>query len=119
MKDLNYPKKSKDVPVTKAMLDEAVDGLRTVVDGHYSEFKNFRIQMGREFTKFRSEMASEFTAVRTEMSQGFTEVKSEIHRLALLVEEQNARNIFVLDGLTQLSDRQERLEKDYSKRFGS
>lgn len=40
----------------------------------------------------------------------FEKMMSEIHRIGLLVEEQNARNIIVLDGLRSLFDRQERLE---------
>ncbi len=36
------------------------------------------------------------------MDAGFHEVKSELHRVALLVEDQNAKNRYVLDGYTQL-----------------
>lgn len=37
-------------------------------------------------------------------------LKSEIHRIALISEEQNAKNNIVLDGLTSLFARQERIE---------
>ncbi len=39
-------------------------------------------------------------------------LKAEMHRVALLVEEQNAKNNIVLDGLTSLFHRQERVESE-------
>lgn len=38
-------------------------------------------------------------------------MSSDIHRIALLVEAQNAKNNYVLDGYAQLYDRQDRIEK--------
>jgi len=38
------------------------------------------------------------------------DIKSELHRVALLVEEQNAKNNFVLDGYAQLYERMARIE---------
>jgi chromosome segregation ATPase len=45
------------------------------------------------------------------MESKFSELQSEVHRVALLVEEQNARNAIVMDGLTILFERQERVEQ--------
>ena len=47
-----------------------------------------------------SEMKSDFNGMKSEMSG----IKSELHRVALLIEEQNARNRYVMDGYTQLYD---------------
>jgi hypothetical protein len=44
------------------------------------------------------------------MDSKFDKVISEVHRIGLLVEEQNARNKFVLDGYTSLSDRLDKAE---------
>lgn len=45
----------------------------------------------------------------------FHGLKSEVHKLAVLIEEQNARNIIVLDGLTGLFGRQERIETRFDE----
>lgn len=45
-----------------------------------------------------------------QMDSKFELVLSEIHRMAVLMEEQNSRNKFVLDGYASLYERQERLE---------
>ena len=47
---------------------------------------------------------SEISGIKSEVFG----VKSELHRVALLVEEQNARNKFVLDGYAQLYELIER-----------
>jgi len=49
-------------------------------------------------------------SLEAKLESYFKKMMSEIHRIGLLVEEQNARNIIVLDGLRSLFDRQERLE---------
>lgn len=46
------------------------------------------------------------------MDSGFHEMKSEIHRIALLVEEQNAKNTYVLDGYAQIYDLIEQRNKN-------
>ena len=54
-----------------------------------------------------------FDQFAAETNAKFEKLSSEIHRLALLIEEQNARNSIVLDGLTSLFYRQERVESDF------
>ena len=53
-------------------------------------------------------------SLKLEIVQSRDEFKSEIHSLRALIEEQNARNIYVLDGLSSLFNRQERLEAKVS-----
>lgn len=75
------PTKSDDIAVTRSMLFEVRDELLTRINGF-----EHRID-GR-----------------------FDRLQADIHRIALLVEDQNARNKFVLDGYASIYDRQEKLE---------
>jgi archaellum component FlaC len=60
-----------------------------------------------------AEVKSEVLNLKSEVSK----VVAVVHRIAVQSEEQNARNIFVLDGYTSLSDRMTRLEKKRDKDF--
>ncbi len=53
----------------------------------------------------------------TEMDAKFERVLSEIFRIGVLVEEQNNRNRFVLDGYASLYERQERFEATMNRRM--
>jgi hypothetical protein len=90
-----YPRRASEVPVTQAMLfgvrDELKAFVKSEIHGVKSEIHGIK---------------SENQGIKSE-TQG---IKSEIHRLALLIEEQNARNRIVLDGLTGLFARQDRVE---------
>jgi hypothetical protein len=52
-----------------------------------------------------------------QMDSKLEKVLSEVHRMAIMMEEQNSRNKFVLDGYEQLYKRQDRLEFDVSRRL--
>jgi hypothetical protein len=80
------PVKASLVPVTVEMLNEMEDRLSLKIDAGLHR------------------VHSEISGVKSELSG----VKSEMHRIALLVEEQNARNKFVLDGYAQLYELIER-----------
>jgi chromosome segregation ATPase len=54
-------------------------------------------------------------ALDAKIDSKFEIFMSEIHKIKILVEEQNAKNNIVLDGLTSLFARQERLEDRVSK----
>jgi len=69
----------------------------------------------------RDELKSDILSVRSEMTslhENFNALRAEmtgaIHKVALLVEEQNSRNVIVLDGLNVLFHRQEQIEKEFS-----
>jgi len=87
--------RSKDVPVTTKMLFEVRDQLIDRMDAGFE----------KRDSQFH-ELKSEIHGVKSEVNG----LKSEVHRLAILIEEQNARNIIVLDGLSSLFHRQERIE---------
>lgn len=74
-KTASRPLRSEQIPATSAML----------------------YQMEERLTH---RMESGFLSLRADIH----EIKSEFHRVALLVEEQNARNKYVMDGYAQIYD---------------
>lgn len=131
------PVRSPQIPVTVEMLNEMEDRLSHKMDAGIhlirSDMSEFKSMMRSEMSGFKSEMRSEMSefksVIRSEMSGFKSEIgsemsgmksdisvikselsgiKSELHRVALLVEEQNARNRFVLDGYAQLYELIER-----------
>ncbi len=75
-----------------------------------TEMSQFCTEIRAEMTQFKTEVRSEVAQLRTEMKINFSEVKAMAHRTSLLVEEQNANNRIVLEGLQALWQRQDRLE---------
>ena len=129
-----------DVPVTKAMLELTEKRLEEKIESAKLELKSeigsvrteLRAEIGTVRTELRAEIGTARTELRAEIGTARTElgaeigsvkselqavkaaihdVKSEVHRLAILIEEQNARNKIVLEGLTGLFQRQDRIEK--------
>lgn len=49
--------------------------------------------------------------ILSKMNSGFEKLSAQIHRIALIVEEQNARNKFALDGYVIVHEKQNILEK--------
>ncbi len=84
---LKKPLRSAEVPATAEMLYEMEERLNHRMD---AKFKGLE-------SKFMG-LESRFEGLESRMS----EMKSEFHRVALLVEEQNARNKYVMDGYAQL-----------------
>ncbi len=83
------PAKSEDIPITKRLLDLTKQELKS------------------DITSLRMEMKSGFSNVGAEIS----DVKAAVFRIEALVEEQNSRNRFVLDGFTSLHDKQDSGDK--------
>jgi hypothetical protein len=84
------PRKSKDVPVTQEMLYEV------------------RAELQHSIVSLESKMESKFKSVDGRfdlIDSKFEKVLAEVHRVGLLVEEQNSRNRFVLDGYASLDER--------------
>ncbi|MGE0763588.1 MAG: hypothetical protein AB7N80_09955 [Bdellovibrionales bacterium] len=90
------PLKAKDVPATAGMLYATRDELKA--DIRRLEFN---------FDKLENKFDAKFEILN-----------GRIHQLALLVEEQNARNRVVQDGLDHIFQRQGRIEGEFVKRFG-
>ena len=85
--------------------------------------------LSRKITKKYPERAADVPVTQTmlylvrdelkaDFSGRFEKISSELHRVALLVEVQTARNTIVLDGLTSLFTRQERVESQVDKLAG-
>lgn len=136
-----------EVPVTQAMLygvrDELIhrmglmEGrLEPKFDGRFQKIDERFEKIDQRFEKIderfeqvdkrfdrmevaQDKLASEVSRVYTAMGLLRTELSAEISRVGVLVEEQNARNQVVLEGLSGLFRRQEKVESEVSetKRF--
>ena len=99
---VSYPRIASDAFVTQKRLYSVRDELTSHADKKFHEVK------------------SEFHGVKSEIHELKAEVATLnkfVHRMGLLVEEQNNRNKIVLDGLTQLFEKQERLEKKVESNY--
>ncbi len=65
-----------------------------------------------ELTATRDSLKSEIMAMRHEIKADIALVAAQVHRFGILAEEQNAKNSIVLDGLTSLFHRQDRVEAE-------
>lgn len=101
------------------MLNEMEGRLGQKIDSGLLALRAEMSEMKSELrSEFRTELRSEIGSVKSEiahlksdlayMKSEFAGMKSEFHRVALLVEEQNARNKVVLDGYAQLYELIER-----------
>ena len=86
---------SRELPATQGMLQLVRSELKADIRGLSSEMKAGFIQMDSKFERVLSE---------------FEHVRSDVARVGILVEEQNSNNRVVLEGLTGLWQRQERIE---------
>ncbi len=101
-----WPKRVKDLPATRGMLQLVRGELK-------ADLRGFRTEVRGEFAKVRSEVKTESAALRAEVSRLSVKVEgigTEVARLGVLFEEQNANNRIVLEGLSGLWHRQERIE---------
>lgn len=128
-KQTKKPVRSSDVPATSAMLYEMEERVGARINSVKYELKSEMSEMKSDISIIKSdvlgiksdisgiksemsEMKSEMSEMKSEMSEMKSEMfgmksemfgmKSELHRVALLVEEQNARNKFVMDGYAQV-----------------
>lgn len=87
-KNKSLPVRSKDVPATLGMLHIVRDELK-------SEMTKGFLGVDGKLAELKSDMAR---------------MSSSMHQMLLLAEEQRAENRIVMDGLTSLFSRQERVE---------
>ena len=120
-----YISRAKDVPATQGMLHLVRSELKADVRGLRSEMNSRFDQVDARFdqidsrfsqmdSKF-SQMESKFNSKFNQMDSKFEQVLSAVARVGTLVEEQNSRNSVVLEGLTGLWQRQDRLETRMDK----
>jgi len=96
------PQKPSEVPITQAMLYEVRNELKADIRSLSHRFDSID-------SKFES-IDKRFVSMDHKIDSKTEEMMSAIHRIGLLVEEQNAKNDIVLEGLSNLFHRQERLE---------
>ena len=101
--------RAKDVPVTQEMLYNVRDQLL-----HNSHSLEHRMEA---FEHRMDAFEHRMDAFDHKLDALDQKIDSRFNELKVLIEEQNARNRIVLDGLTNLFARQERLEVKFSKLF--
>jgi urate oxidase len=92
--------KTGDLPTTQSMLT------------------SMQKQIKSNMNSLEKRLESKINQVESKINQVDSKVElvlSEIHRMAILMEEQNTRNKFVLDGYASLYERQDRLELRFDK----
>jgi hypothetical protein len=113
--------KRNSVPVTAQMLHELQDETKNGFKKFDARFKRVDARLRQVDARFDKvdarfdSMDARFDNMDAKFDELKHEIKADIHRLGLLIEEQNARNVFVLDGLTSLFNRQDRIEQKVSK----
>jgi chromosome segregation ATPase len=112
-----YTPKTKDLPATQGIvhlvrneLKENIKGMRSEMNARFNEVDARFNQVDARFSghdaRFKS-IDARFDRVDAQLH----DIRAEITRLAVIVEEQNHRNAIVLEGLSGLFNRQERVEK--------
>ncbi len=100
-KSKKTPVRSKDIPVTQAMLYKVRNDLKhdnfSIRHEMNARFKEVDARFNQVDARF-NQVDARFEKLESKME----EVLSAVHRVGLLVEEQDARNKYVLDGYAQL-----------------
>ena len=98
-----------DVPVNSRMLDESRNELIHKIESAKLELKSDIHELDSKILSLDSKISnldSKISSVDSKVES----LTSIVHKLSLTIEEQNARNKVVLDGLTGLFSRQDRIE---------
>lgn len=94
--------KTSDLPATQSMLNSLHKQIKSNIS---SSEKKLESKINQVESKI-SQVESKINQVDSKVEL----VLSEMHRMAVLMEEQNTRNKFVLDGYASLYERQDRIE---------
>lgn len=100
------------IDAVEARLNDKMDKIEARLD---HKIETLRTEMNVQFQALIAKLDSQFAKLDARLEK----IEARIHKTQLVVEEQNNRNKFVYDGLLSLSDRQERLEKMFTNKFGS
>jgi len=95
-----------EVPVTAAMLGSVRTEVLQRIDQAREEARADNLRLDAKIDAVKAELKAELHGVKA----GLHEVKAGMARIEVLVEEQNARNKIVLDGITALLSRQNQVE---------
>ena len=97
-----FPTQSKDLPATHGMLHLVRSEVK-------SDIRELRSEMNAQFRKVDARF-NQVDARIEELTGAIHRLEGTVSRIGILVEEQNSRNQVVLEGLTGLYQRQDRLE---------
>jgi hypothetical protein len=121
---LRDPLKSGDVLVTKKMLAETRAELKSDITSVKLEVRGLRSDMDSKFISMQGQMDARFISMESKMDSKFAHVDSQFdqlralmetnlaktHNFQALMEEQNARNVAVLEAYDQLYRQNEGFE---------
>jgi chromosome segregation ATPase len=123
-----FTSRSKDLPASQGMLHLVRSELKADIRGLHSEMNSRFDQVDARFNQIDArfnqidsrfkQMDSKFSQMDSKFNQmdsKFEQVLSAVARVGTGVEEQNSRNRVVLEGLTGLWQRQDRLETRVDK----
>ena len=108
--------KTSELPATQLMLTTLRKQIKSEINSLEKRLDSKFNQVDSKFSQVESrfnQVDSKFSQVESRFNQVDSKIElvlSEIHRIAILMEEQNSRNKFVLDGYASLYERQDRLE---------
>jgi chromosome segregation ATPase len=94
---------------------DTVDARFSQVDARFSQVDARFNQVDAEFANMRSEF-SKIDSRFSEMDSKFASLHSELSRIAVIIEAQDSRNRFVLEGYEQIFHRQDRFEQKIDRR---
>jgi chromosome segregation ATPase len=119
-----YTPKTKDLPATQGIvhlvrneLKENIKGMRSEMNARFNEVDARFNQVDARFNQVDARFSghdARFKSIDARFDRvdaQLHDIRAEITRLAVIVEEQNHRNAIVLEGLSGLFNRQERVEK--------
>lgn len=118
------PKQPNDVPTTQGMLAEfrgemmsrfiSMDHRFHSMDQRFKlfleEMKSFRQEIRSDMSSLRGDLMSQMVILREELGSDIQKAQAEVHRVGLLVETQESRNRYALDGYANLYERVIKLE---------
>jgi hypothetical protein len=122
----NKNKKSADVPVTKGQFDEFRAEIQYSITSQNLDLKSFRKETDSKFNQLDVKFETKFNQLEARIDQleikleaRFTNIEAMLHKILLNIEEQNARNKYVLDGYAQLYDRIEEHKVEVDKKLSN
>lgn len=125
--EAQLPPKSKDLPATQGMLQlvrtELKADVRELRSSMTAEFKQVDAKFNHVDARF-NQIDARFNQVDARFNETDAKIErvlgavhrvaSEVARIGVLVEEQNSKNRIVLEGLTGLAQRQDRVESGFA-----
>src|SRR5262249_40978193 len=102
---------TEDQPATRRMLSLVRDELVQRMDSGNSTLRGEIAELRGELRSNVAELRGSIEELRGELRGNILELRADYSRMAILLEEQNANNRIVLEGLQALWQRQDRIEK--------